>query len=175
VNTNSPSRFRQFGLRTLLIAVAVSAITLAVGMAVYTNLVPRKVAIGAIHILVKAATPQSDRSAAREFVRELDPITLSEWLLGDPSFWEIPAVQAEADPKPWLIAHLRVREIERDDIGVGATFVDVRFVIAAKSISQRDLTAIVNKSAEAIQANAEDTNLKAVIVDRQSFSFFDWQ
>ena len=107
-------RRRQFGLRTLLIAVALLAITLAIGMAAYTNFAPRKEFVWALQISIEATTPQSDVSAAKEFVKGLNPTTLSEWLLGDPSFLKIPAVQAKEDPKLWLVEHLVVRDVESD-------------------------------------------------------------
>ncbi|MCS7468594.1 serine/threonine protein kinase [Stieleria sp. ICT_E10.1] len=174
-------RKRQFGLRTLLIAVALLAITLAIGMAAYTNFTPRKEFVWAVQISIEAATPQSDVSAAKEFVTGLDSTTLSEWLLGDPRFLKIPAVQAKEDPKLWLVEHLTVRDVERDEflkmllpqlkkrrgkLLSEAFFVDVRFVVDTKWISERDLTAILDRSVQAIQAEAVDADLKAVVADR---------
>lgn len=179
-NVRIAYRRRQFGLRTLLIAVALLAVTLAIGMAAYTNFKPRKEFVYAVQISIEAATPQSDVSAAKEFVTGLDPTTLSEWLLGDPSFLEIPAVQAKEDPKFWLVEHLTVRDVESDDflkmllpqlkkrrgkLLTEPSFVDVRFVIDTKSISERDLQAILDSSVQAIQAQAVGADLKAVVAD----------
>jgi hypothetical protein len=181
---------RQFGLRTLLIAVALLAIMLAIGMDVYRNFQPRKEFVFAAQISIEAATSQSDVSAAKEFVTGLDRTTFSEWLLSDPEFLKIPAIQSKVDPKRWLVEHLRVRKLEPDDIQYPAgtwqdrkelneklergsvdpasfgIFVDLRFVIDAKTISESDLTAIFNKSVQAIQQRAIDADLKAVVADR---------
>ena len=182
-------RRRQFGLRTLLIAVALLAITLAIGMAVYKNFTPRREFVYAVQISIEPATPQSNVSTAKEFVTRLEQTTLSEWLLRDPDFLKIPAVQAEADPKSWLVEHLLVRDVESDerlskmllpglkkrrgDNLTEAAFLDVRFVIDAKAISKSDLTAILDESVQAIRARAIDADLKAVVADR-TYVMFQW-
>jgi hypothetical protein len=159
-------------------------------MAAYKSFQPHRDRVYAAQISIEAATPQSDNSAAKEFVTGLDPTTLSEWLLSDPEFLRIPAIQSKVDPKLWLVEHLKVRKLEPDDIQYPAgtwqdwkalnekietgsvdpaslgIFVDLRFVIDAKTISVSDLTAIFNKSVQAIQERAIDADLKAVVADR---------
>jgi hypothetical protein len=150
-------------------------------LAVYKNFTPRKEFVYAVQISIEAATPQSDISAEKKFVTGLDPTTLSDWLMGDPGFLKIPAVQAKVDPERWLVEHLMVRDVESDewlskmllpglkkrrgDILTEAIFVDVRFVVDAKASSESDLTAILDKSVQAIQAQAVDADLKAVVAN----------
>ncbi len=166
---DSPSRLRQFSLRTLLAVVALAAITIVIGRVAYRSLVPQPFHSAFVRMKVDATPPQSDSATATRFVNNLDANTLSEWLLADPGFNDIPTIKTKADPKSWLIRHLDVNRKMAEFSTDMANVIDLRFNVDASTISESDLRSMLDKSVEVFQAKARESDLRATLLDRQWF------
>ena len=155
MESSRQSGVSQFSLRTLLIAIAVSAIVILVGTTLYQNYLRRTGSIAVIQLLI---TPSAEADDAW-----LEPSKLRELLLADTGFQQLKVIKESQNAKAWLYKHLVFNNAELP--ASDGVMMAVSINMNGEDIAAQDIDAILQTTINAMRSKGADSNTEVLVLN----------